>query len=122
MTTCTPWKVSQMRWTIAATELEHVAEFEHEGISANGEAGDFEEAYRSFQRAESYAGLALNAANLYRQATLPLADRAPLYRDGNPEIWRKSADHVVDQVNSDGPNGFAIWECADVECAPTDED
>lgn len=96
----------------AATELERVADFEHDGITANGEAGDFEEAYRAFQRAETYAGLAANATNLYRQATLPLAERAPLYRDGNPEVWRKSADHVVDQINGDGPNGFEIWECS----------
>jgi hypothetical protein len=104
--------------------LERIAEFMHEGISAYGDQGDYEAAYRAYQRSNRLSGLAANAANIYEQGTVPAAERAPLYQD-EPEqgpLWQQAATHTLSEINANGPDGFSIWECVETECAPVDED
>jgi hypothetical protein len=96
----------------AATELEAVTDIEHEGISAYGEQGVFEAAYRCWQRSERYGDLAGNAENVVRQNNSPAEKRAPLYQgDGWQERLLEHAQWVAGKINRDGPDGFGIWEC-----------
>lgn len=106
----------------AETEMTRVADHEHEGITACGEAEDFEEAYASFKRSEAYAGLAANLDNIHKQRTLPVEKRAPLYRGDDAETRAKldaSTARVIDTVNAQGPDGFSVYGCAEAECDPT---
>lgn len=109
----------------AAGEMDDMAEHEHGGVSACGDEGDFEEAYRCFQRSETYSNLTENLRSIHRQHTAPLAERAPIYQ-GDDEKTRaalaKHLVHVLGMANSNGPAGFAIYECGDVECAPSEGD
>lgn len=106
----------------AETEMTRAADSEYEGVTACGEAEDFEEAYRCFQRSETYSGLAANLDNIYKQRTLPVEKRAPLYRSGDAETRAAldaSTEHVIAEVNAQGPDGFAVYGCALEECDPT---
>jgi hypothetical protein len=109
----------------AAGELDRLAEHEHEHITAYGEAGEFERAYKSFVKSQRYAGLAANVRNAHHQGTAPLDQRAPLYQDPDEGVNRSRAEQYACHVMEDIPRlagTFAMWECADVECAPADDD
>jgi hypothetical protein len=106
----------------ASTELERIADHEHEGIAACGESGEFEEAYRCFVRANEFGNLQLNAHVIATQWSLAPAERAPHYQsDDGPARLLTGALHQVSEINSNGPEGFAIYECPIDECAPVDE-
>ncbi len=68
-------------------------------------------------------GLADNCDNLWKQATVSPWDRAPVYRD--PATARErlmvAARSHVQRINEDGHH-VRIWECADPECAPHDDE
>lgn len=103
-----------------ATELDSLADMEHDGISGYGEAGLFEEAYRCWERSEKYAGLQANAENMTRQHRAAREDRAPLYAgpdeggaflpDSDPESrLRKAALWVLGGICFDSP--VSAWTC-----------
>jgi hypothetical protein len=101
----------------AATELDQLADFEHDGISASGEQGDYESAYNAFVRSERYNGLMLNARNMVKQHSQPIAERAPFYtpdweaggEDAAQERLFESAKRTAGEINSGSP--IAISEC-----------
>lgn len=104
----------------AADELNRMADHEREGISACGEGGGFEEAYRCFERAERYAGLAANAANIHKQLTAPVVQRAPLYA-GQDEGYSlvllgvAVARQLAALNGPESPAGFRVWECTETD-------
>lgn len=102
----------------AATELDRAAAQAYEVITTCGDVGEYEQAYRHFQQSERIATLALNAQNLYAQGTLPPALRAPLYRDEDPggARWQVAAQHLLESIEAEGPNGFAIRRCVLSDC------
>jgi hypothetical protein len=130
----------------AATELDLIADHEHDMITVSGEAGDFEEAYKSFKKTEILAGLQANATNIYTQSRSVPADRTPLYQEDMPynppltdegtptaestvntasELYQ-TALRMAENINRDSQ--FSIWSC-DAETAyvtdtgdPSDED
>lgn len=109
----------------AATELDMMADSEHTMIRASGEAGDYEAAYRAWEHVEAWYGLQANAANIAKQHTVPPAERAPLYRADDTaarDALRTAAMHVMEMINAEGPDGFAMWECSLTECAPVADD
>lgn len=109
----------------AVTEMTAMADHEQQGISACGDAGDYEGAYRCYQRAETYGNLAHNLHNIHRQHTVPLAERSPAYQGDDDKTRAALEQHtgwVLGMANSNGPHGFAIYECGDVECAPGEDD
>lgn len=109
----------------AATELDLSADSEHSMIRELGEAEDFEEAYKAWDRSDTWGNLVDNARNIAKQYAADAADRAPLYRDDTPETraaLRSHAEHVMEMINRDGPRGFAMWVCLDPECAPSEDD
>jgi hypothetical protein len=104
----------------AAGELDPLAGHEHDMITASGEAGNFEEAYKSFVKTETLAGLQANAANIQTQARSEPADRAPLYSDDTPydeesgEVNTASrlygaAQWVAENINEGSP--LFLWQC-----------
>jgi hypothetical protein len=110
----------------AASELDRVADVENDRASAAGEAGDYEAAYHASQRVQRWAGLVANARNVHQHAGNPPWLRAPRYagpdeRD-NVRLLGMAAHHCVEKINSDGPDGFVMWQCPNVECAPTEDD
>lgn len=80
----------------AATELDNLADFEHEGVSITAErvekaresygterypdVYEMEQALLSFAKMGRYAGLTANAANMVKQHNAKHNDRAPLYQ------------------------------------------
>ena len=105
----------------AAGELRDLAEFEYEGISAMGEAGDYEGAYTAFKRSNELDALyeaAIHPRQQHRR-TDPDEDeiitdrhRAPLYRGyGGDDRIMETARRAVEKVNSESP--VSIWECSD---------
>lgn len=106
----------------AATELDRLADFEHDCITTSGEAGMFEDAYRAFVKCHRHNGLHMNAANIVKQhgAERP-EDRAPLYRgDDWQDLLSVAADHVISEIVNGSP--FTIWQCSELECAPEDDE
>jgi hypothetical protein len=111
----------------AGDELDRLADFEHDGISASGEQGDYESAYNAFVRMERYNGLMLNAANMVKQHNAKRGDRAPIYRpswkdQGTEEadtVLFQSAKHVVQMINEGSP--LSIWECCNSDDAENGE-
>lgn len=104
----------------AAEELEHASLAEYERISVHGEAKEYEDAYNAFTNYESWENLAGNLANLVRQSNADPDKRAPHYRH-EPQFghrWTLAADHITEQVNAEGPDGFHLYACDDVHCAP----
>jgi len=106
----------------AATELQALSEFEHDGIAPSGEAGDFEGAYRAWVRSNELDALYETAVHPCQQynRTDPDEDetyvagkhRAPLYQGyGGDAKLMETAKRAVDQVN--GGSALAIWECSD---------
>jgi hypothetical protein len=111
-------------WTAldyAATELRDLAEFEYEGISASGDAGDYEGAYKAFVRSNELDALRNNLAHAIDQhnkidpdddipGTVNDGYRAPLYRGyGGDERIMETALRAVESVNLG--SDMAIWEC-----------
>jgi hypothetical protein len=109
----------------AANELRDLAEFEHDGISPSGEAGDYQGAYEAWKRSQELDSLEATARHAVTQHNLPDVDgddtsafhvpntvRAPLYRGygGDAKIL-KTAKRAVEAVNDGSPIG--IWECSD---------
>ncbi len=105
----------------AATELRDLSEFEYEGISASGDAGDFESAYEAFKHSNELDALRSNLAHAIQQHeridpdddTLVISDkyRAPLYRGpGGDERIMETALRAIDTVNFGSP--VSIWECS----------
>ncbi len=105
-------------------ELTRATDNEYEMITAYGGAGEFEDAYKAFVRTERFAGMAANATTISEQHSTPNL-RAPLYatpdEPANLARLDVAARHAVELVNGEGPDGFAVWECAVWECAPDDE-
>lgn len=97
----------------AARELGYAAQHAHESISLYGEAGDFELAYRAWERCERYHGARENAENIAVQySATDENDRAPLYRGpGWIERLGVAAAHTMDEVNRNSPAGFHIRVC-----------
>jgi hypothetical protein len=111
----------------AATELDNMADFEHDGISACGEQGDYESAYEAFVKCERYNNLMMNARNMVKQKGAFYADRAPLYqvnsadwvgrvgneladaRDAADARLFESAIRTAGEINSGSPIG--IGQC-----------
>jgi hypothetical protein len=101
----------------AADELDHLADFEHDGISAYGEQGDYESAYNSFVKMERYDNLRRNAANMVKQHTSKRGERAPIYRPSWQDQGTEKADavlflsamRVAQEINVGSP--LMIWEC-----------
>jgi hypothetical protein len=110
----------------AARQLDQRADFERDGASGMAGVHLFEEAWEGRQRADKIYNLAENAQVVHKQANLPPWLRAPLYTGDdeaeNTARLKLAAQHAVDQINSEGPGGFAIIWCSHTECAPTDED
>jgi hypothetical protein len=109
----------------AADELDRFAEGAHESVSLHGDAGAYEDAYRAFQRAERYAGLAANARTAHTQGTLPREQRAPHYQDPDESVNAARlalyAEHITDKILAgDGPAGFRLWQCPDDTCVLTE--
>lgn len=120
----TTWDLGDAMY-YASTELDQLTDSEHSMIGVYGEAGDYEGAYRAWERCEAWSVVALNAHNIYRQYSPNPADRAPLYRadDSNTLALRRvHAEHVMEDINRKGPNGFAMWACTSNECAPSEDD
>lgn len=112
-----------------AWELDNLLDFEIQGITALGDSGDFEEAYRSYQRSEKISNVLDNIRNVVKQHDLPVSDRAPFYQTGwgnddSPDNASmrllESAKHVAEMVNSD--TRLSIWHCQldDVKVVKTD--
>jgi hypothetical protein len=102
-----------------ATELDGAAENAHNDISAYGDNGLYQNAYTAWQRSETYNGLALNAANLVKQAG-DAAGRAPLYRSEpvcGPR-WQVAVEHFRNELSATGPAGFYFYPCELDECSP----
>lgn len=103
-----------MAMSYAADELGRVAQWEHELIGINGEAGLFEDAYRAWERSERYHSAVENAANIAAQyaAADNENDRAPLYQGPG---WRErlavAAEHTMAEVNRNSPDGFEVAAC-----------
>lgn len=112
----------------AATELDRMADFEHDGIRCAGENGDFEGAYRAWEKAELYHGLMLAAKHAPDQHGKHRKDRAPHYagpdsgpdekgwehylQDDNPDsLLYKTALHHVGEISFRSP--LSIWECTE---------
>lgn len=98
----------------AGDTLREASEFAHEGITASGEAGDFEGAYESFKRSEALHGLFLNALNMETQHTAAPQDRAPLYQEDNAHYTPgaplyDSALWNIGQINEG--SAVRIWPC-----------
>jgi hypothetical protein len=107
----------------AADELRDLAEFEHEGISANGEAGDFEGAYTAFKRSNELDAVMQQAKHALDQhnkidpdddipGTVNDGYRAPLYQGpGGDEKIMQLALRAVERINNETP--VSMWECSD---------
>lgn len=95
---------------VVSEALEDLVDYEHQGISACGDAGDFESAYRCFQRYERYDVLARNARHMWGQSRLPWAERAPLFHGGDDKLI-ESAHWHVSNIESDGPEWLSVAEC-----------
>lgn len=109
----------------AGTELDRASDYEYESITVHGDSGAYEDAYRSFQKSQTFAALAANAHNIHAQATAPREQRAPLYQvddDQLTELIMKAAMREVREINAQGPAGFGIWQCDAPDCAPSDDD
>jgi hypothetical protein len=112
-------------------ELDTLLDYEIQCITAMGDNGDFEGAYRAYQRSQVIGGILDNVCNMVKQYESANADRAPLYRadwtgeDNQDEADARllaSAEHVTDAVNSDTP--LSIWRCyqdCDIELYPGEE-
>lgn len=109
----------------AATTLRERAEFEYEGISASGDAGDYESAYDAFKESNRLDSIYQNAKHIGEQHKLPDVDgddtsafhapgtvRAPLYRGygGDAKIMERAV-RVIQEINSETEIG--ISECSD---------
>jgi hypothetical protein len=117
----------------AAVELDHLADFEHEGMSITASAveqgynglriensvskDEMEEALLSFVKMERFDNLRRNAANMVKQHKSKRGDRAPIYRpswqDQGTEkadaVLSQSARNVAQEINVGSP--LMIWEC-----------
>jgi hypothetical protein len=113
-------------WTAldyATGELNDLAEFEHEGISANGEMEAYQEAYACFVRSNELDALRNGLKHALDQHSKRDLDenetydhgkehRAPLYQGiGGDERIMATAMHAVERVNNGSP--MSIWECRD---------
>jgi hypothetical protein len=132
----------------AGTELNELADFEHEGLSyiaqqvAEGQTmfddnavskATMEVALLAFLKVERYNGLMANTANMVKQNRAPHVDRAPLYQiDWENEgdgLWPvraadarlfEAAKRVAQSVNDASP--VSITECsADMRTWPEEE-
>lgn len=102
----------------AQDELSTMASFHYEGISANGEAGDYREAYKAFLASEELANLAANAANM-ADTFAQRKPAPPLYRLANDKpytvdvpVLRESAERTVDLINTNVYSRMSIRECS----------
>lgn len=100
-------------WTAldyAATELRELAEFEYEGISASGDAGDFESAYEAFVHSNELDNHHNNVVHVIKQheatdpdegeAYDPAKHRAPHWQGyGGDERIMRRALAVAQTVN-----------------------
>jgi hypothetical protein len=111
-----------------ADELSDLTDSEYQGIAAEGNAGDYEAAYRCFQRYERLSGVLSNCQHIVRQNSLPMSERAPLYaplyqpsgywsprqtetRDrAQARLEAAATDHVMPMVNAETP--LAMWRCS----------
>lgn len=113
----------------AASELETIADHAYETISIHGENALFEDAYNAFTEWEQLRNLAENAANIWRNATVKPADRAPLFQeediylaDGSPNAntaLYATALHVLAEINEKSP--LAIWDDTTFDVAYADD-
>ncbi len=95
----------------AQTELRDVVDFEWEGISASGEAGDFEGAYHAFKRANELDAVRNQINHAMDQHYGPHTVRAPCYQGpGGDALIKQTADRAVEQLNSE--TDMEMWECS----------
>lgn len=98
------------------------ADFEHDGISAMGDADDFEGAYRAFQRSEELSALLLNVRNItdhHYERKQP----APLYSGFDAaELLHEAAKRIVQMVNDSCANVTIYEHALTDECEPEDAD
>jgi hypothetical protein len=109
----------------AATELDQLADFEHDYVSTvaakveedwsrvSGLVTPHEarEALLSFAKCERYVALMANARNIVKQHNTPRRDRAPLYTEGWLDQGAKEADarlllaanHTAQEINDGSP-------------------
>lgn len=104
----------------AAAEVDRMGDHAFEQISFCGDSGNFEAAYRAFQRFGVLEGHALNLRNMVEQATGGPARRAPHYRDepARGPLWTVAAERVAGEVNAEIGNGFAFYRCVCGDCRP----
>lgn len=105
----------------AAGELDTLASLAHDEISGAGEAGDYEAAYRAWQREMALHNLHQNAANMAEQwGAEHEDDRAPLYRgDGATGRLIVASEHMRDEIGTGSP--IKIITCPLDECRPDDD-
>lgn len=101
--------------TYAVGELVTDTDIAYESISALGDAGDFEGAYKSFKEFETLDNLQSNLSNVIHQYVSEEMDRAPLFTGlGWQDRLDGAINHVVDMINSDSL--VSIYPCSDSEC------
>lgn len=109
-----------------ADEFDRLADFVHDLITSNGEAGFYEAAYREFKRAATISVHAANARNLHKQHTCPIEERAPRYRDSdeseNQRNLALATEHFLTIIMTERPGGITIWECDKADCPPPGND
>jgi hypothetical protein len=104
----------------AGHQLDHAADDAHESFTAYRAHGDHDAAFDAHAKGGTYHNLGENATILCHQAASPTWMRAPLYASNheasNKLRLRMAADHHVERINTGGPEGMAMWECADETC------
>ena len=98
------------------------ADAEHQSISALGEAGDYEGAFRAWQRSETLSVLALNIANVtdhHYERKQP----APLYSgEDAATLLHEAALRLVDEINASDAHVSVYAAPFDAELCETEED
>ena len=107
----------------AKGEVDSLAEFEHDGISCMGDAGDYQGAYEAYKRSNELDAVMQQAKHALDQhskidpdddipGTVNDGYRAPLFRGpGGDALIMECALRAVERINSETP--VSMWECAD---------
>lgn len=106
-------------------ELNRATEFEYEGISINGDMGDYESAYRAFELCNTLDAVIANLRSILDQYGGPRR-RAPLYQGSNGEtlLIERMNRYLTDEPFADLPLKYTpyVWECALDMCEQYQDD